>query len=246
MVKLLRVYAIGMLYAKWMLKNKLFYVYLTLFMPFSILVPFYLVARESGRPYIAVGTIVFILLSNSLVTACQDLAVDKLLKRIAVLITKPITASEYFLGQLLSNALQTFPAIVAAIATLALAGILRIHNVPLLLVGLLTGWYTSTAIGYTLAITLSSKDYNTVVIVSNVVSFILTFLAPVYYPPTLLPEPAQRITQLLPSTHVANIIGLACGVDYSTSLAISTAYLATLTAALTILIAKATKIKDLY
>jgi len=67
-----------MLYAKWMLKNKLFYVYLTLFLPFSILVPFYLIASEDGRSYVAIGTIVFTMLFNSLVTACQDLAADKL------------------------------------------------------------------------------------------------------------------------------------------------------------------------
>ena len=86
MVNLLRVYAIGMMYAKWMLKNRLFYIYLTLFMPFSILVPFYLITSESSRPFVAIGTIVLTLLSNSMVSACQDLAVDKLLKRIAVLL----------------------------------------------------------------------------------------------------------------------------------------------------------------
>ena len=81
MANLLRVYAIGMTYAKWMLKNRPFYLYLTLFMPFSILVPFYLATSEGNRPFIAVGTIVFTLLTNSLVAACQDLAVDKPLKK---------------------------------------------------------------------------------------------------------------------------------------------------------------------
>jgi len=235
-----------MLYAKWMLKNKLFYVYLTLFMPFSILVPFYLIASESNRPYIAVGTIVFTLLSNSLVTACQDLATDKLLKRIAVLLSKPISSTEYFLGQLLSNALQTFPAMVAIVATLWIVGVLSIHNTALFIAGLVLGWYISTAIGYALAIALSTRDYNTIVIVSNVVSFILVFLAPIYYPPTYLPKSFRLLTLTLPSMHIANIIGAASNVAYYIDLKLSLLYTLALIAILTIIVAKKTKLKDMY
>ena len=246
MGSLLKIYAIGMLYAKWMLKNKLFYVYLTLFMPFSILVPFYLITSEGNRPYIAIGTIVLTLLSNSLVTACQDLATDKLLKRIAVLLSKPISSMDYFLGQLFSNALQTFPAVTIMVVILCLAGILQIHNISLFIVGLMLGWYLSTAIGYALAIALSSRDYNTIVIVSNVVSFVLVFLAPIYYPPTYLPELARLVTLILPSIHVANIIGMAGNINYGLDLINSITYLLILISILTVIIIKKTKIKDLY
>ncbi len=246
MAKFLRVYAIGMLYAKWMLKNKLFYIYLTLFMPFSILVPFYLIASESGRPYIAIGTIVFTLLSNSLVTACQDLATDKLLKRIAVLLSKPISSTEYFLGQLLSNALQTFPAVITIVVTLWIVGILRVYNAALFIAGLVLGWYISTAIGYGLAIALSTRDYNTIVIVSNVVSFVLVFLVPIYYPPAYLPEQIRLVTLALPSIHIANILGIASNLNYGIDLQLSTGYTLMLATALSLTIAKKTKLKDLY
>jgi len=246
LVNLLRIYAIGMLYAKWMLKNKLFYVYLTLFMPFTILVPFYLITSESNRPYIAIGTIVFTLLSNSLVTACQDLAVDKLLKRIAVLLSKPISSIVYFLGQLLSNALQTFPAIIVIVMVLNLMKILQVNIISLFVVGLLFGWYISTAIGYALAIVLSSRDYNTIVIISNVVSFILVFLAPIYYPPTYLPKLARLAVTILPSIHIANIVGIASDVNYGIDLVQSIIYLLILIIALTIIITRKTKLKDLY
>jgi len=245
-VRLLRVYAIGMLYAKWMLKNKLFYLYLTLFMPFSILVPFYLISPREGRPYIAVGTIVFTLLSNSLVTACQDLAVDRLLKRVAVLLSKPITPLEYFLGQLFSNAIQTIPAVAATIAALLLAGLLSVVDVPLLLAGLLLGWYLSTAMGYALAMALKNADYNTVVIVSNVVSFVLVFLAPIYYPPTRLPGWARLVAMALPSLHIAGVIGAASGVSYGIDPLVSLQYTSVLSTALTVGVARGMGLKDLY
>jgi len=245
-VNLLRVYAIGMLYAKWMLKNKIFYVYLTLFLPFSILVPFYLIASEYNRSFIAIGTLIFTLLSNSMVTACQDLAVDKLLKRIEVLLSKPITSIEYFLGQILSNAIQTFPATLIMIITLYILNILSIANILLFLIGLILGWYTATAIGFTIAIALSSKDYNTIVIISNVISFILVFLAPIYYPPSYIPELFRYIALVLPSTHIANIIGVSCRVSYNIDLLISVVYLLALAIISTMVIAMKIRLKDIY
>ena len=129
---------------------------------------------------------------------------------------------------------------------LSLVGILQICSVPLLTLGLLLGWYLSTAIGYALVIALSSSDYNTVVIVSNVVSFILVFLAPIYYPPTYLPKPIRTFALILPSLHVANIVGMASDVSYGLDLINSIIYLLILAGTLTVIITKKMKIKDLY
>ena len=246
LVNLLRVYALGMMYAKWMLKNKLFYLYLTLFMPFTILVPFYLLVSAPYRSYVAVGTIVLTIFSNSLVTASQDIAVDKIMKRIAVIITKPITSTEYFLGLTMSNAMQTFPAVVISILVLISIGILRIYDVAFLTVGLLAAWYVSTAIGFIIGILLSNRDYHTVVLVGNIVSFILVFLAPIYYPPSNLPEPMRTITLALPSLHVANLIGKSCNVSYGIKIDTSIFYTLILMSVLTMMIAKKIKLKDLY
>jgi len=246
LVKLLRIYAIGMMYAMWMLKNKLFYIYLTLFFPISILIPFYLITPEENRPYVAIGTIVLTLLSNSLVTACQDLAMDKLLKRIAVILTTPVTPIEYFLGQVLSNALQTFPAITTIVLTLYIVRLLNITNIPLFIAGLTLGWYLATSIGFIIAVTLRARDYQSIVIVSNVIAFILVFLVPIYYPPTHLPGPLRNVAIALPTLHIANLLGLASNVNYYIDLTTSIIYLAVLTSSLTFIVSKRIKFKDLY
>jgi len=246
LVSLLRVYALGMMYAKWMLKNKLFYLYLTLFMPLTILVPFYLLVSAPYRSYVAVGTIVLTIFSNSLVTASQDIAVDKIMKRIAVIITKPITSTEYFLGLTMSNAIQTFPAVIIAILVLISIGILKIYDVAFLTAGLLAAWYVSTAIGFIIGILLSNRDYHTVVLVGNIVSFILVFLAPIYYPPSNLPEFMRTIALTLPSLHVANLIGRSCNVEYGVEICTSTIYVLALALILTIVIARKIRLKDIY
>jgi len=179
-VNVYRVYAISMIYALWMLRNKLFYLYLTVLLPFTILVPFLIIAPARLGPFIAVGTVILTLI-YCFSTASQDLAADRLLKRMAIILTKPVTPLEYFLGILLSNAMQTLPATVIVTMALWIVGLIKIENMTLLLLGLVAGWYILTIMGYITALTLLSRDYNTIIIASNSIAFILTFMAPVYY-----------------------------------------------------------------
>ena len=245
MVNIYRVYAISMIYALWMLRNKLFYLYLTILLPFTILVPLRIIAPARLEPFIAVGTVILTLI-YCFSTSSQDLAVDRLLKRIAILLTKPVTPLEYFLGVLLSNAMQTLPATVIVIIVLWIVGLIEIKDIALLLLGLVAGWYILTIMGYITALALLSRDYNTIVIVSNSISFIITFMAPVYYPLELFPEQLRILAYLIPTTHIANIIGEACNIEYGVPLTITYVYLLVIAFLLTIIAAKSLKLKDLY
>jgi ABC-2 type transport system permease protein len=244
-VNIYRVYAISVIYALWMLRNKLFYLYLTILLPFTILVPLRIIAPARLEPFIAVGTVILTLI-YCFSTASQDLAVDRLLKRIAILLTKPVTPLEYFLGVLLSNAMQTLPATVIVIIVLWIVGLIEIKDIALLLLGLVAGWYILTIMGYITALALLSRDYNTIVIVSNSVSFIITFMAPVYYPLELFPEQLRILAYLIPTTHIANIIGEACNIEYGVPLTITYVYLLVIAFLLTIIAAKSLKLKDIY
>ena len=245
MINVYRVYAISMIYALWMLRNKLFYLYLTILLPFTILVPFLIIAPARLGPFIAVGTVILTLI-YCFSTASQDLAVDRLLKRIAILLTKPVTPLEYFLGILLSNTMQTLPATVIVIMVLWIVGLIKIKDITLLLIGLVAGWYILTIMGYITALTLLSRDYNTIIITSNSIAFILTFMAPVYYPLDFLPEQLRILAYLIPTTHIANIIGEACNIKYGVSLTITYTYLLTLASLLTTIALKSLKLKDVY
>jgi hypothetical protein len=72
-----------MIYALWVLRNKLFYLYLTILLPFTILVPFLIIAPARLEPFIAVGTVILTLIYCFSI-ASQDPAVDRLLKKIAI------------------------------------------------------------------------------------------------------------------------------------------------------------------
>jgi len=244
-VNVYRVYAISMIYALWILRNKLFYFYLTVLLPFTILVPFLIIAPAKLEPFVAVGTVILTLI-YCYSTASQDLAVDRLLQRIAILLTKPVTPLEYFLGILLSNAMQTLPATVIVIVVLRVAGLIEIKDMTLLSLGLVAGWYILTIMGYITALTLLSRDYNTVIIMSNSIAFILTFTAPVYYPLESLPEQLRILAYLIPTTHIANIIGKACSIKYGVPLITTYIYLLTLASLLTIITLKSLKLKDVY
>ncbi len=245
MVNIYRVYAISMIYALWILRNKLFYLYLTVLFPFTILVPLRIIAPARLEPFIAVGTVILTLI-YCFSTASQDLAVDRLLKRIVILLSKPVTPLEYFLGILLSNAMQTLPATVIVIIVLWIVGLIEVKDIALLLLGLVAGWYILTIMGYITALALLSRDYNTIIIVSNSISFIITFMAPVYYPLELFPEQLRILAYLIPTTHIANIVGEACNVEYGVPLTITYVYLLILACLLTAIAVKSLKLKDLY
>jgi ABC-type multidrug transport system permease subunit len=82
--------------------------------------------------------------------------------------------------------------------------------------------------------------------VSNSIAFILTFTAPVYYPPEFLPEQLRILAYLIPTTHIANIIGKACSIEYGVPLITTYIYLLTLASLLTIITLKSLKLKDVY
>jgi ABC-2 type transport system permease protein len=147
---------------------------------------------------------------------------------------------------LLSNAMQTLPATVVVIMVLRIVGLIKIEDITLLLLGLVAGWYILTIMGYITALTLLSRDYNTVIIASNSIAFILTFTAPVYYPLEFLPEQLRILAYLIPTTHIANIIGKACSIEYGVALITTYIYLLTLASLLTAVTLKSLKLKDVY
>jgi ABC-type multidrug transport system permease subunit len=50
-------------------------------------------------------------------------------------------------------------------------------------------------------------------------------MAPVYYPLELFPEQLRILAYLIPTTHIANIIGKACDIEYGVPLIITYVYL---------------------
>jgi ABC-type multidrug transport system permease subunit len=82
--------------------------------------------------------------------------------------------------------------------------------------------------------------------VSNSISFIITFMAPVYYPLELFPEQLRILAYLIPTTHIANIIGKACNIEYGVPLTITYVYLLVIAFLLTVIAVKSLKLKDIY
>jgi ABC-2 type transport system permease protein len=142
--------------------------------------------------------------------------------------------------------MQTLPATVIVITVLWIVELIEIKDITLLLLGLVAGWYILTIMGYITALTLLSRDYNTIIIVSNSIAFIITFMAPVYYPLELFPEQLRILAYLIPTTHIANIIGEACNIEYGVPLTITYVYLLVLAFLLTIIAVKSLKLKDIY
>jgi len=243
---LYKIWAIAQIYGRWMIKSKLFYLYLTVFLPLTLVIPIRVLAYGKLYPYLTTGTIVFTITMNALTTANQDIATDKVFKRAALIITRPITSTTYFLGLLLSNAMQIIPATIMVISILNFITVFRVQNWILFLISMAMGWYTSVLLGFIIGVTVGTRNYQLTILIGNVSSFILSFLAPVYYPMEALPVPLRYLALLLFTTHVANLINLSYELESSLGCFPSLLYLVILMSILTIFILPKVKLKDFY
>jgi len=158
--------------------------------------------------------VIILSLSLSIVNGIgQNIGQDRLLKRLELIASYPVSPISYILGtsmmfilsslinviviafsggiawNMLGKVLNVFPQLVvlSLVASLGLIGI-----------GALIGT-RSASLQHTYALT-------------NIVSFIIALLTPAYYPPEVMPSPLRVFSQLLPTTHAALIARSLLGV----------------------------------
>lgn len=134
-----------------------------------------------------------------LTSSAQGLSWDKFIKLKELLVASPVHPVSYALGNALGPLLATSPALLlySTLLSNSLGGsTMVLYSLGL---GLLT-WLASVLIGYTIASTAVSPFRINTISLSLAVAF--TFLAPVYYPASLLP-PWLRLVALAPPTSLA-------------------------------------------
>jgi len=241
-----RIEAIAVIHAKWALRNPWFYIYLSVFLPVAILLPFFLLAGPDRSYFVARGTITFVIALNTITSVASDVSNGRSRKAIGVFVVRPVRPLEYMLGISLANLLITLPATVVVVGlTVALTGA-SIASYSWLIAALALGWYGSAILGFALGLLGPHAERNNVVIV-NLVAFLHALLAPVYYPTSSLPDWLRPFTDLLFTTHVARILDAAMG---QSSQAVETLQFAVIalvvyTVAMTLLVVWRTRLKNL-
>jgi len=203
-----RITAISAIHASWAWKNPAFYLYLSLFLPLIIFLPFSILSGPGNSYYAGRGTIVFTVALNTITSVAQDISSARARRSIVVIVTRPVRPIEYLAGVGVANLLYTLPSTVVVLVTVVALSGAPVKDYLFLGVALALTWYASAAVGFLIG-TVGPRNERNSIVVANVVTFAHAFLAPVYYPSTVLPESVGFLAEPFFTTHLARVIDFA-------------------------------------
>ncbi len=195
---------IAKIYAKWFFRRPLTYMFITIFMPLSVITPLLLISSKIDWPRIIIGSILFSVIGGGIADITVNVSFDKHMRRIVFLTTRPVKSMEYMIGIILGGASYTFfsAGIILAVGDAILH--FRFTVLQLFLLGLiiLLAWFISSNIGFIISL-YGPRDFRLAGTLSDFMLFSITFIAPVYYSIQILPKYLQTASQFLYTTDLA-------------------------------------------
>jgi len=198
----------AMVISKYLLLSSRGWVYVgvtaSLIYPILWLVLLRVVGNPQYLQYFVVGTVVNTSFLIPFIGAAQDMAhLRRASTRYTVLYSNGADHWDIALGYVVHMLLFTLPSIASTL--LLLMAILGVHySVVQVVVTLMTALVivlSSSLLGYALGI--GVKNYRITNQVSQVITWPLLLLAPVYYPITILPQALRLVSLALPTTYMA-------------------------------------------
>ncbi|WP_221290561.1 ABC transporter permease [Stygiolobus caldivivus] len=180
------------------------FVFFSVMFPLGVMLVFGYVAVSSLTPYIVSGTITFYISIGVLTSVAQSIAFERSKGRFSLMVSTGIPKELYAISIALSNGISTL----IVVPVILILGHYLLHvevrSVPLLVVSLLSSIFMGSMLGMTLG--LGIRNIYAVNQYSSIISFVLSFFAPVYFPPTLIPLPYRFLTLIEPTTYVSQAL----------------------------------------
>jgi len=120
-----------------------------------------------------------------------------------VLVASPVSPLSYAFGLALSTLIAASPALALSFVILLLSKPVGLLAFLAVIAVSLLMWLAMVFIGYVIGLT--TKNTRRANSIPQVLSFLLGFLPPVYYPLSMLPGFLQPVAMLVPSTHAAQL-----------------------------------------
>ncbi|ACP37851.1 ABC transporter permease [Saccharolobus islandicus] len=189
---------------------KMIRAYLPVFLFFSILFPigfmlvFGYISIRSLTPFIVAGTITFYVSIGVLTSVAQSLAFERNAGRFSLMIATGIPREFYAISIALSNGIATLIMIPIILVLGSYLLHVEIKSIPFLLIALLSSLFMASMLG--MALGLGIRNIYAVNQYSTIISFVLSFFAPVYFPVAFIPLPFRYLTYIEPTTYVAQAL----------------------------------------
>jgi ABC-2 type transport system permease protein len=189
---------------------KMIRAYLPVFLFFSILFPigfmlvFGYISIRSLTPFIVAGTITFYVSIGVLTSVAQSLAFERNAGRFSLMIATGIPREFYAISIALSNGIATLIMIPIILVLGSYLLHVEIKSIPFLLIALVSSLFMASMLG--MALGLGIRNIYTVNQYSTIISFVLSFFAPVYFPVAFIPLPFRYLTYIEPTTYVSQAL----------------------------------------
>lgn len=198
---------IGKIFVLEMKRRIALYASFLVFLPIAAAVMFSLIIGEMDlqrKILLLSGSLVFSLASSSVNGLAQGIAHDKLAKRLKLFITSPIHPASYVLGRLLSSGFENSVSVIILLTFAYTVWGIPFRPSPLLCTSLILTWLSLLGIG--VLIGTYSRTPGEASMLSNIITFLVIFAAPIYYSPEALPSIIRPIFLFLPVTYAAHAI----------------------------------------
>lgn len=187
-------------------------VYVTLAaMPASYFLVFSLLAGGSLGRHAFLGAAVAFAVTGGVVSLPQTVVLYRMRRLHDMIVASPIRPLTYVAGLAVSRLLYVAPPLVVVIAAFGLFGDVAPWRVAAMVPFVVVGWAFGCALGFAIARRWDNPAY--ISAVANMVGYLLVLLPPVYYPMSLLPEPAWLPTSLIPTAAIADLMRWSAGIS---------------------------------
>lgn len=178
---------------------------LTFFLtPLSLVFFIYIFAGKNALTYGLIGGLISSMVSSSIIVETDASFVRIVLKIQDMFVASPVSPISYAAGLALSDLIPGLPGVIFFIILLSIIDNLNAIQIILILFSLAITWANISALGF--FISTFARDPRDLWVYAPILSVVLGFISPVYYPISFLPQWAQMIAYLSPTTYTGEII----------------------------------------
>ncbi|BCU68123.1 multidrug ABC transporter ATP-binding protein [Sulfolobales archaeon HS-7] len=180
------------------------FIFFSFFFPIGLLLMLGSISAPTSYTFIISGTVTFYIAIGTITSVAQTLAAEREAGRISLIVASGIPREIYVISVVLSNGVSTL----IIVPLFILIGVIFFHVVIKSVLFLVLALISSTFMGSMMGMDLAFALRNTVAVnqYSSIISFVLSFFAPVYYPPSIIPIPYRYLTFIEPTTYVSQAI----------------------------------------
>jgi len=177
--------------------------------PLTILFFIYLFAGPGQAKFAIAGGLIAVIVGSSIILETEAAFIRLVTKLQDMFVASPTPQASYVLGLAIGQVFNGLPGIVLfAVLILTNATISPLQGLLIAFAAALT-WASVSALGF--MISTFARDMRDLWVYSPLITVLLAFLPPVFYPITVIPVSLRWLAYLAPTTYCALIIQQAAG-----------------------------------